>query len=289
MLELAHWSRLGIQQIRDVYSQGTVLEQNILEKLDGMARAHFVFDIAKVRRALTGINGASEEVELAPILDTIYTTKDNRNKKLSDLTFKEILGILSKNKPDHTWTNRVYWSQKLQYAPFDPGKIFSHIFKDAEVPRKPKEFAWKLFYNQISVEKKLKVMRLSDGVCKICRTSEEDLEHMMIGCENLNIIWARILPLIRLTLPGTIVTLDIFYFGLMTEDRTINTLVNTMLGITRWNIWKRRCTYRYDNKLKPVQCCLSTILKEILQHFNILEKQERFKAKASRLRDEIMR
>ena len=75
----------------------------------------------------------------------------------------------------------------------------------------------------------------------------------------------------------------------MTEDRTINTLVNTMLGITRWNIWKRRCTYRYDNKLKPVQCCLSTILKEILQHFNILEKQERFKAKASMLRDEMMR
>ena len=287
VIEFAHWSRVGIKFMRDIFIDGDLQENVILNKLEGTARANFFTDLVRFKRATQiFVNNYLEGID-TPILENVYTTKENKTKKLADLTFKEMLGILRKKEPDHTWANKVYWSQKFMYEPFDPGKIFKFIFKDAETPRKPREFGWKIFFNQVNVEKKLKLMRLSDGVCKMCLAHEEDLEHMLIGCQGLNVIWARIIPLIKIALPNILVTIDIFHFGLMSENKLMNTIVNTVLSIARWNIWKRRCTYKYDDKLISIESCLSIILKDIAQHLDILKKQNRFANEVSKIKDTI--
>ena len=118
-------------------------------------------------------------------------------------------------------------------------------------------------------------MRLSNGYCKICLTEVEDFEHMLIGCQGLNIIWARILSILRCVFPGLVLSCDILFFGIASGDTNMNTVVNTILSLTRWNIWKRRCTYKFDSKLKPLDVCLRHTLRAIVDHSKILAKDRK--------------
>ena len=110
---------------------------------------------------------------------------------------------------------------------------------------------------------------------------------MVINCRGLNVIWRNILQLLRFVIPRATITDYILFFGPTSEDLALNTLVNTILSITRWNIWKRRCTKKFDDKLKPIDSCLKTAFREIGEHLDILIKNPKYSVQERLLKGEI--
>ena len=106
----------------------------------------------------------------------------NTVKKLRDLDFKDIVMILNQLAPDSALSNQIYWNAKLIGTGFDRNVLFTTIFCDKLLPRKAKNYMWKLYYGLVYVEKKLKVIKLSDGNCRICLTEQEDFEHTIWQC-----------------------------------------------------------------------------------------------------------
>ena len=123
-------------------------------------------------------------------------------------------------------------------------------------------------------------MRLSDGICKICLAHTEDFEHMVSKCQGINRVWALTTELIHKIVPNLVLTKEHMHFGLMSDDLEVNTLTNTILSITRWQIWKRRCTNKYDKKLIPIESCLSNIKSDVQEHMKILHKKSKYRDKA---------
>ena len=52
-----------------------------------------------------------------------------------------------------------------------------------------------------------------------------------------------------------------------------------ILSVTRWLIWKRRCTYKYDDTYINVSDLEKWIQKEIINHMNTLMLMKTFKNK----------
>ena len=165
VLEFRHWASKDLHRISDIVREGQISEEIILRKLSGNARANFFTDICKIRIAIQGQSLANlNHPDFTNILDIEYDIKESKKtKKLRDLEFKEIIQILTQTEQEYTNVNQMYWCAKLGND-FNKDDIFQNIFCDKFTPRKPRNFTWKLFYGQINVEKRLKVMRLSDGV-----------------------------------------------------------------------------------------------------------------------------
>ena len=119
-------------------------------------------------------------------------------------------------------------------------------------------------------------MRLSDGVCKICQTNQEDFEHMIIQCQGLDRIWQKSTDTIKAIKPNFNLNRNALFFGNTTDEIEMNTLINTVLSITRFEIWKRRCTNKYAGKLVPIVSCENLIITKILEHLRIIQKNTRF-------------
>ena len=91
----------------------------------------------------------------------------------------------------------------------------------------------------------------------------------------------------RKIIPEILITDVELFFGLMSEDKYKNTVVNSILSLTRWNIWKRRCTNKYDGKLIPIKTCLDRVMRDIDIHISILEKRPQLQDLTRLVRQEI--
>ena len=120
-------------------------------------------------------------------------------------------------------------------------------------------------------------MKLSNGLCKICQLVEEDFEHMISKCQGLNEIWEKIRNVLAITFPNIVLNNKVIFFGWTSDNNYNNTVVNTVVSIARWEIWKRRCKKRYDDKLITISSCQKRIHSGIREHLSILEKRNRDK------------
>ena len=48
--------------------------------------------------------------------------------------------------------------------------------------------------------------------------------------------------------------------------------VNMIISISRWNIWKRRCTIRYENIFVDIEKSKNDIFQEIYNHCKMLKR-----------------
>ena len=95
-------------------------------------------------------------------------------------------------------------------------------------------------------------------------------------CQGISVIWRAVTTILQTIIPDIEITKSLLHFGLMSDDRKINTVINTVVSITLWQIWKRRCKKRYDDILLPMEACLGIIKIEILEHLHILAKKKEF-------------
>ena len=143
------------------------------------------------------------------------------------------------------------------------------------LPRQCRDFNWKLFHGQINTESRLQRMSLSDGKCKICCVHVENLDHLLYECEGVVKIWEEIHNIV-ITAFNINLTIDLLcVLAGVLEDYKECKLINVLLSITRWEIWKRRNTNRYENVLIPIDVTMYRIKYQIKQHVNLISRKNR--------------
>ncbi len=118
-------------------------------------------------------------------------------------------------------------------------------------------------------------MGYSDGTCSICSNNGENLEHVLLNCESLVEIWNRVEVIVeKFDMDSDNVFFDKnsdVFCGILRANIKSD-LVNCLLSIIRWTIWKRRCTNKYENKLINVTALKKWINTEIYTHIQTLKK-----------------
>ena len=118
-------------------------------------------------------------------------------------------------------------------------------------------------------------MSLSDGKCKICCIHVENLDHLLYECEGVVKIWEEIQNIV-ITAFNINLTIDLLcVLAGVLEDYKECKLINVLLSITRWEIWKRRNTNRYENVLIPIDVTMYRIKYQIKQHVNLISRKNR--------------
>ena len=175
----------------------------------------------------------------------------------------------------HKW--REYFQCNLE---------FESLFKEkrhALYNRKSYDFHWKIIHRVIFCETKLKQMKKSNGICKLCNEYEEDLAHLVYLCPKINVLWNKIENLL-MNILAIDLQLDVrkIILGITLDECdknvSIKVFINFVILMTKWCIWKHRNDVKYGNQevkeskyiydiiLKMCQKDIQTISKSIFYH-----------------------
>ena len=151
---------------------------------------------------------------------------------------------------------------------------YNHTFYN----RKSVDFHWKTLHRTIFTETKLKAMKKSDGMCKLCYAEEETICHLLYSCNKIHNVWNKLENFLSKLLEDKI-TLDVKkvilgYKKFNTPDNNDEKIFfNFMVYNTKWSIWKHRNDVKYGNKkIKNVNVIYDTIVKLCKRDANIMLK-----------------
>ena len=89
--------------------------------------------------------------------------------------------------------------------------------KKAYCSNKAKQFQWKFLHNSIFTEHRLHLMRVSNGLCNLCKRERETLFHLFFSCELIQPVLANI----EIIINAVIDLLDIGLRNLQFDDSVI--------------------------------------------------------------------
>ncbi len=277
-LHFPHWSKSGIQCISDIIVNGDVQDNVIYDKL--YRKAGFLFEIRTVRQAIPdewkeNVNRNKKVVccNSDTILSTKYRLPGGKEKCLKDLTSKDIYNILMSTNTPHM-KYKQYWECKLNKE-IDFSLWFQINFANKITPRKCLDFNWKIFYGQINTENKMKYMKLSDGICKLCKKEGENVEHILLSCGENYKCWDMINVFIQKICKDIVIDRNEILSGVLQKGHVYE-IINMVLSIARWVIWKRRCINRYENEYIDIKRLQLWICTEIRQHCTIVNKNYKY-------------
>ena len=97
-------------------------------------------------------------------------------------------------------------------------------------------------------------MKYSDGLCKICKTGQyEDIKHLLYGCNEIKETWKLIEEIIQNSFGHPIKinyneSISGFWNTNAIHTKIQLCLINVLLGICRYHIWKIRNSIKYGNE-----------------------------------------
>lgn len=200
-------------------------------------------------------------------------------KTLVNLTSSDMYKIFMFSEP-YTCRSVNYWQSKFDNVNIDFNKWFACMFMNTMIPRKSVDFNWKIFHGQVNTENKLKAMHFSTGVCVLCKCQEENLEHLLIDCEQVYKAWQEVEYTLRYIADVTETYFEFTRFNMMVgylKSGYQYEIMNVILSITRWIIWKRRCIEKYEKSKISLYEMISWIKREIYGHIDILLLTDRVK------------
>ena len=146
------------------------------------------------------------------------------------------------------------------------------------LPRKCKDFNFKLFHGKVNTCVRLKIMNLSSDVCDVCNSGIEDLEHLIFLCDHSKYIWSLINNILNSSLEEQIQLntihslLGIRQDALYNFDHKILKFINMILGVTRYHIWKIRCSVKYGNEPMSLQKSKHQLKYSLSSHLFLLKR-----------------
>ena len=266
VLSFNEWSKCGVKYISDVLINGSINQGCILEKLN--RKAGFIFEFSKLLKSLPSTMVRSCDSKNVPTLENLeYNIPGQKcSKSLLNLTTKDIYTILLLSE-EHVIKSESYWTNKLGYRKNEFNSWYNKLFVNYIIPRKILDFNWRVFHGQVVTENRLKKMNLSNGICSLCHLEIEDIEHLFCRCNAYSEIWTtaesmlRALGVTRLTNFNRIV-------GIIDSSHG-NDVFNMILSITRWVIWKRRCSKKYGG-LISLSSAKFELKSTIFKHIQVL-------------------
>ena len=142
---------------------------------------------------------------------------------------------------------------------------YRKLFVCKMMPRKVLDFNWRIFHGQIVTEKRLISMKLSDGKCTLCMSNVEDVTHLFVKCPSHKSLWKYVTLILKaFDIP------ELQEFNMIVgflDENAIFDIVNTILSMTRWIIWKRRCSSKFEKNHKETINIVYEFRYTIKKHF----------------------
>ncbi len=134
------------------------------------------------------------------------------------------------------------------------------------IPRKCKDFNWRIFHGLVNTEAKLNLMKYSNGNCKLCIHDTENLEHLLHDCTELTGFWTNMECFIRKINQEFHISKFIVMTGYFDQNQ-YNEAINVILSISKWCIWKRRNNFKYEQEYITTSQLYLWVKNEVVQHF----------------------
>ena len=208
-------------------------------------KGNIIFDISKLNNALRNIDKDNIIPQSRLFNNMCYKIPGTQvNKNVYDLTSKDIYNILSDNYVEIK--SKTYWQGKFQNVQFDFDVWFSNLFMSCVMPNKILDFNWRIFHGQVLTEKRLFKMKMSNGICIVCKKEIEDIFHLLLFCEHVQYIW-NFVEKVTSIIESNNVNLTVFkkMIGNIEKEDKFD-LYNLIVSIVRWEIWKYRCYLKRD-------------------------------------------
>ena len=281
-LNFSHWARSGIFLKSHLYDEnGNLDETTIKRKLTH--KANFMFEVQKLKKSFPRISQAThytngntlKDENKQDILNYRFNVPKIGTKCLQDLTSQDIYNIfLHDNKPEMT-KSKLYWENIIfTNRRFDWDKWFYINFQNKIIPKKVRDFNWKIFHGVVNTESRLERMNYSDGRCKCCNVAFENLEHLLINCLYRKRIWNTLHDLIKEIITNDpdfkLDKLEIMTGYFNNENETITSIINMCIGMTRYHLWISRNKIKHDEEQSSYAHCLATLKGYLLSHIKIL-------------------
>ena len=157
---------------------------------------------------------------------------------------------------------------KFKTNSIDFGLWYKKLFVCKIIPRIVLDFNWRIFHGQVVTEKRLATMKLSDGTCSSCKLEVEDLTHIFVKCPSYIALWNYVSLLLKsIGIPK----LEEFNMivGFLRDD-SLYDVVNTVLSMVRWIIWKRRCLIKYEKNVNETTNILYEFRYTMKNHFDTI-------------------
>ena len=169
-----------------------------------------------------------------------------------------------------------YWKNKLDDENIDWDTWISANIANKITPRNCLDFSWKILHGLINTESKLKIMKLSNGICKMCTSnSSEDLMHLLNECKHARIIWKNIQYIFDKWGVGLKIDSNHIITGFRPRNLTPEAdFINAILSITRFHIWKIRNRVKYGQENITIQENINSLKYCIIQHLITLERSK---------------
>ena len=119
-------------------------------------------------------------------------------------------------------------------------------------------------------------MGKSDGICKICKNTEETISHLLFDCEYVFQTWSKLQDKINeiCNLNCEINKEDVLFCDYIETRNSM--FFNFMILEGKWQIWKNRNNVRYGNKIsKNPKQIIDVIFNESKYHFEIVLKNSK--------------
>ncbi len=248
-LRFWHWARNGITHVSDLLHNNIFDENRIRNKIQ--IKAGFMFEIHSIKKVFTksvlSNNGKKKECYdmLKAILEMTFEVPTIGYKKLYDLTSSDMYKIFTLGSSVEL-KSTYYWISKFPNENIDFDRWYKLNFTSKLCPRECLDFNWRVFHNLVNVEVRLEKMNYSDGICLLCGQEKENISHLLVYCEMVTDIWEDISVMINEVFNIDLLLNDFHKIVGLLEIGTKNEVINMIISIVRWNIWKRRCDYKYD-------------------------------------------
>lgn len=277
---LKHWSKSGIQHISDIVKGNTFLDSEIKKK-HKTHKANFEFEMYSIKKSWPNkwmtekLNLQCKYDSLDAILKMQFEIPSVGIKMLKDMSSSELYSIFMYSE-NVEMKSKDYWSNKFSNIIVDFESWFTFILNSKIIPRKCLDFNWRIFHGQINTENRLKHMKFSNGMCCLCQLKNENIEHLLTDCIDVQTVWTNLENIIDyiFNMNKTLHKFDKIV-GLLGEVQCEkDEVINMMLSIARWLIWKRRCLFKFDDNYINQPTLLIWIKNEIKEHVKILLKSE---------------
>ena len=277
-LEFSHWAQSGLLYIKDVIINDKLNENFIYNSL--LFKASFYFDLYKLKISLPPASIKQiKHVETENSYDS-YTDKrkyilemiiENTSGNISfeKLKSKDIYSILLKSKVSEIKVkSKAYWQEKFSNQQLNFQLWYMCNFTNSLTPRKCADFNWKIFYGKVNVGTRLLKMKISNGMCNLCKSQLENLEHLLYDCIFVQGIWKNIFDDILIVFNIKLDKFTVIVGYLNNSSKSFVT--NMILSICRWIIWKRRNLFNYENRYLDNMETTLWIKSELITHCNTL-------------------
>ena len=251
----------------NIIKASSIAKDEIMSLMGG--RAGFIFEYSQLVKSIPRSLIDSCITDSVPSIDSQFykVPEVNGLKRIFDLTTKDIYAILLQNE---TFDNKSteYWKIKFQTDHFDYNLWYKKLFVCKIMPKKVLDFNWRIFHGQLVTEKRLINMRLSDGKCTLCKLEIEDVTHIFVKCPSYKSIWIYIANILdKINVP------KLQEFNMIVgflHDGFLYDVVNTIISIARWMIWKRRCSSKFEKNYEEKANIVYEFKYTLQRHFKMV-------------------